>query len=425
MSLRTRITSTNTDRMTDVKEECGHHMSEAARKAVTYLVFACTMADYIAVGMMRIMLPWYAQRAGGGAVLLGSLETAYGVGQVIGASFMGRLSDFYGRRLVVMISFTGSTVGYAMAGMATGTPLLIASRLPVGLAKQTVTVSRAILADISPPRERTGMMTKLMGSIAVGYAIGPVAGAQLASYLGDQAPAFAASALFLLLMIIMYCVLEETCPNLGEQRKEIKEENNTSKPAVSMLSLLRNPRVLLVVLCTTAPELALIIYSTTGFSVFAMQVLHANKEWLGWHQGATASCAAISAIFLLPTLSKRYNFSDHLLLTIGYVGFAITCLGFALAPSRLVTWILVPLLGLSVAIMRSCPASFASKCVDKADQGAIMGLLDGVSSACRVFAPIATGFLISMTDQLAPFYVCAVLCLIGSHGLTYVPREKK
>ena len=123
--------------------------SEDERKRVAAVVFATVLFDYLAVGMMRSALPWYATKLGGGAVLLGLLETSYGVGQVIGASFLGRLSDTEGRRFVLILSCFGSALGYGIASVAATATVLVASRVPVGLAKQTVTVARAILADIS------------------------------------------------------------------------------------------------------------------------------------------------------------------------------------------------------------------------------------------------------------------------------------
>lgn len=48
---------------------------------------------------------------------------------------------------MLFISCAGSAVGYGMAGLATTPLVLLLSRIPVGLAKQTVSVSRAILAD--------------------------------------------------------------------------------------------------------------------------------------------------------------------------------------------------------------------------------------------------------------------------------------
>ena len=75
------------------------------------------LVDYLGVGMMRTMMPFYAQKlaatsgSGGGGTLLGGLESAYGVGQMAGAAVLGRLSDIHGRRAVLMISFFGSTLG--------------------------------------------------------------------------------------------------------------------------------------------------------------------------------------------------------------------------------------------------------------------------------------------------------------------------
>ena len=119
---------------------------------------SCVVADYVAVGMMRTVLPFYAKKLGGGAVLIGSLEALYGVGQVIGALTLGRLSDKKGRRFVLAISFFGSIIGYTMAGFATTPAMLLASRLPVGLAKQTVTIARAIVADCTAEGDRSKWM---------------------------------------------------------------------------------------------------------------------------------------------------------------------------------------------------------------------------------------------------------------------------
>jgi MFS family permease len=123
--------------------------------------------------MMRTMMPFYAQKlgaaSGSGATLLGGLEAAYGVGQMAGAAVLGRLSDVYGRRAVLVLSFAGSTLGYSMAGLATTPGMLLASRVPVGLAKQTVTVSRAVVADCTAAgRERSVGMSRLVAAFGVG-----------------------------------------------------------------------------------------------------------------------------------------------------------------------------------------------------------------------------------------------------------------
>ena len=100
------------------------------RQTALRVVMLAVLVDYLGVGMMRTMMPFYAQRlgaaSGSGATLLGGLEAAYGVGQMGGAAVLGRLSDVWGRRVVLTLSFAGSFVGYTMAGLATMPTLLLA-----------------------------------------------------------------------------------------------------------------------------------------------------------------------------------------------------------------------------------------------------------------------------------------------------------
>ena len=134
------------------------------RAAAIRVCLVAVTADYCGVGMMRTLLPFYAERMapGSGATLLGALETACGVGQIIGATVLGRLSDTRGRKVVLLLSFVGSAIGYGFTAVATTPGMLVFSRLPVGLAKQTVATARAILADCVPRHELSGMMARLI-----------------------------------------------------------------------------------------------------------------------------------------------------------------------------------------------------------------------------------------------------------------------
>ena len=85
------------------------------------LIQAVVMLDYGCVGAMRTVLPYYAKSLGAAATGVGALETIYGLGQVIGALLLGKLSDRRGRKVVLLLSFAGSAVGYGMAAFAVST----------------------------------------------------------------------------------------------------------------------------------------------------------------------------------------------------------------------------------------------------------------------------------------------------------------
>ena len=250
--------------------------------------------------MMRTMMPFYAQKlgaaSGSGATLLGGLEAAYGVGQMAGAAVLGRLSDVYGRRAVLVLSFAGSTLGYSMAGLATTPGMLLASRVPVGLAKQTVTVSRAVVADCTAAgRERSVGMSRLVAAFGVGYAIGPLLGSWIATVAeSDAAPAFATAALFVALIVAVCCLLPETRPAAPDSSGTGADHDDAAPSTLSggWRVLLSDPGLVRVVLVTTLPEMGFVMHTTTTLASLTVQTLGQDKQWLASVNGESVSCNA-------------------------------------------------------------------------------------------------------------------------------------
>ena len=60
---------------------------------------AIVLVDYMAVGGMRTVLPYYAKHLGASGKSVGGLETVYGVGQIGGAILLGHISDQHGRKV--------------------------------------------------------------------------------------------------------------------------------------------------------------------------------------------------------------------------------------------------------------------------------------------------------------------------------------
>ena len=133
-----------------------------------------------------------------------------------GALLLGWLSDAQGRKPVLLLSFLGAAIGYHMASWAVGVGsigLLLASRLPVGLAKQTVTATRAMISDITPAdSSRSEALAKLFAWCSLGYAVGPLAGGLLADAAGSASPlpASICASIFVVLMPLGAWLLPET-----------------------------------------------------------------------------------------------------------------------------------------------------------------------------------------------------------------------
>ena len=67
---------------------------------------------------------------------------------------MGSLSDRYGRVNTLIVSLLASVVSYAMMGMAGSLAMLFLSRIPVGILKQTMSISYAYVSDVTDSTSR-------------------------------------------------------------------------------------------------------------------------------------------------------------------------------------------------------------------------------------------------------------------------------
>ena len=99
------------------------------------------------------------------------------VGAVIGALGAGRISDWVGRRLTVLITAVVFIVGVLLAAFAPTYPLLLLARIIIGLAVGSASmVVPLYIGEIVPPRVRGGLVSLNQLAITVGI---------LSSYLID------------------------------------------------------------------------------------------------------------------------------------------------------------------------------------------------------------------------------------------------
>ena len=375
---------------------------------------------------MRNLLPFFALRlsegvegVGGTATLIGALETTYGVGQMVGATFMGRLSDTHGRRAVLMLSLTGAAIGYALAGVAVrlaSPTLLLFSRVPVGLAKQTATISRSVVADLTPSgAERSAAMARLASSFGFGFAAGPLIGAWASGRVEDDVLAFAAAAIFLCVILpAVYMCLPET---LREGRGDgtaaagVGEIGGSGEGEGLVVPLLRNQRLLGALLAVAIPEFCLVMHTTTSAPAMAVST-GVTKRTLGFVASSTALLAAAFSGFALPRL-VRAGWDDAASMRLGCGCFALASLCLAAGRSEAVLLSAVPLMAVACSVLRAIPPALVSKAAGTASQGGAMGALDLMSSSCRVVAPLVCGLLVDTVGGGAPFLAEAALLGVG------------
>jgi len=145
-------------------------------------------------------------------MLLGIALAFYPLGVLISNSFIGGLSDRYGRRRMMIVTLAGGAGGYILSGFALfieDYPLFVLSRLFVGICHGNGAIAQAIAADLHPAVDRTRALSLLDAARSVGWAFGPLVGAYLMLF-GASTAFYVAGVMLLIAMVLARLVISES-----------------------------------------------------------------------------------------------------------------------------------------------------------------------------------------------------------------------
>ena len=172
---------------------------------------------------------------GGNAIVYGILAAMYPAFQLIGAPILGRWSDTYGRKKVLLLSHGGTLVGWIIFLCALFLPvenlftinsaligtfiitiplvILFLARALDGITGGNISVANAYLADVSSDVNRSKNFGKMAISSNLGFIVGPaIAGILGATIYKEIFPVLAALSLSLVTLIVIVFTLKESKP---------------------------------------------------------------------------------------------------------------------------------------------------------------------------------------------------------------------
>jgi DHA1 family tetracycline resistance protein-like MFS transporter len=175
-------------------------------------IFVIVLIDLLGLTIIIPLLPLYAATFGADAFTIGLLGATYPILQFIGAPLLGRLSDQYGRKPILLISQFGTFAGFILLGLAQALPLLFLARAIDGLSGANISTAQAVITDSTTERNRTQGLGLLGAAFGLGFVVGPViAFIALALTHNDyRAPAFVAAGFSLLSILLTTFWLQET-----------------------------------------------------------------------------------------------------------------------------------------------------------------------------------------------------------------------
>jgi DHA1 family tetracycline resistance protein-like MFS transporter len=217
-------------------------------------VFVIVLIDLLGLTIIIPLMPLYAASFGAGALTIGFLGAAYPVMQFIGAPLLGRLSDRYGRKPVLLISQVGTFVGFIILGFSNALWLLFLARVIDGLSGANISTAQAVITDSTTEKNRTQGLGLLGAAFGLGFVIGPIIAflSLTVSHNDYRVPALVAAGFSALSILLTWFWLEETLPTAPRGRAPTKATLSLG----TMYQALQRPQVGLLLALIFAQQIA-------------------------------------------------------------------------------------------------------------------------------------------------------------------------
>ncbi len=217
-------------------------------------VFVIVLIDLLGLTIIIPLMPLYATSFGASAFSIGLLGAAYPMMQFVGAPLLGRLSDRFGRKPVLLVSQVGTLIGFIVLGFSNALWMLFLARIIDGLSGANISTAQAVITDSTNEKTRTQGLGLLGAAFGLGFVVGPVIAFVSLALSGNnyRVPAFVAAAFSLLSILLTWFWLQETLP--AELRGQSQRKTGFSINA--MFQALRHPQVGLLLVLMFAQQIA-------------------------------------------------------------------------------------------------------------------------------------------------------------------------
>lgn len=412
-------------------------------------IFVIVLIDLMGLTIIIPLLPLYAAAFGATAFQVGLLGAAYPAAQFIGAPILGRASDRYGRKPVLLISQVGTLIGFLILGFASSLAVLFISRLIDGFSGGNIATAQAVITDNTNDQTRTQGLGLIGAAFGLGFIVGPVIAflALAASGNDYRVPAFVAAGFSLLSILLTWFWLEESHPT--EKRGTTQATSTFSLGA--MLQALRHPAVGILLVLIFAQQIA--------FGGFEQILSLFTLTSLGMGASSNAVVFVYVGIivvavqgYFIGRWSRRWGdrrliFAGLLLLALGLGMMAFTpaqpppwysrtqltselstprTLPGETPPTQEIAlelpedsangwlglaWLLAAMVPTAIGggILQPSINSSITKRVDDREQGGILGISAAFLSASNAVAPLIGGALFAVIGPRAPFLAWSLL----------------
>ncbi|QEH35809.1 Tetracycline resistance protein, class B [Aquisphaera giovannonii] len=384
------------------------------------VIVLIVLIDLLGFSVVMPLLAPFAEQYGFADWQIGLLFSAYPLCQLVAGPILGRLSDRYGRRPLLIYSQAGTAISFLILGLSRDFTVMLLARMLDGASGGNILVAQAYVADVTKPADRARGMGLIGMAFGLGFVLGPLLGGLLVGLhaAGEwrlRLPFLVAAGFSTIAWILVLARLPESLP-----------EGSGAREAARVLSWRG------VLDAVRLPAIGSLI-GIGSLSVLAFAALEGTlalfvRRRFGWDaRGAAFAFAGLGLLTavvqggLIRRLVPRFGEANLI-----RAGIFSALAGFA-AIALATGWpMLIPafvLVGVGQGISGPSVSGLLSRLTPTSEQGAVFGTFSSTQTLARMISYSAANVLLGRLSEAAPYWFgCAVYAAAGVTALALLPR---
>ncbi|MHA1966175.1 MAG: MFS transporter [Candidatus Hodarchaeales archaeon] len=371
------------------------------RKVELITVFTIMFTEILGFSLVLPFLAYFATDLGASPMIVGLIFTTFSLCQFISSPIIGKLSDKFGRRPLLLISQMSTVIGFLILAFANTLELIFLSRIVDGLLGSNLTITRAYLGDITEGKDQRKIFGYGGAVFGIGFFIGPAIGGFLAT-INYSIPSLLAALISALTVLLIVFFLKETVV----KEKDVSFELEDFVPVREIVHVF-NSDVFRIIFITYLCFVLAHTLLTSNLSLFADYQLQVGPEIVGLYLMFVGFLRIVFQIIIFPRLINAFNSVS--LLIIGLSSFLVAFIGILFVESALIMFLILGTFSIGSGIIRPTLTSEISRKSTIKTRGKYMGVADSLQSLSQIITPLIGGYII---EDFVPGFIGLVAVVI-------------
>lgn len=367
-----------------------------------FIVILVAFVNMLGYGIIIPILYAYSKKYGLSDFENGLLFAVFSICQFIATPIIGRLSDKYGRRPLLIVSILGTALSFFMMAYAPSPIFLFLARALDGITAGNIPVAFAVISDTTKPEERAKAFGLIGAAFNFGFVFGPAVSALTVGF-STAVPFVIAGVVTIIAAVLAIVYLPET----NKHMKEV--QHGKLFDFKKLWHTLFDPNVGVTFVISLIFLLAFSCAIIYGFQPFTMNILHISESQNAMLFTAFGTVGLISQTFLVHKVSKALGMKMSFSISLFLIAVSFIIMYFSKSLSIFVVAMLI--LAVFNSIAQTLIPTILSQEADAKSQGSIMGLNTSYQSIGMIIGPILGGFVATISIPL-PFIVGSILIMV-------------